>query len=145
MNTNKFPANTVTFEKAVPVWPFGREAEMNLWLSFRACARGAKKTLLRLTGSSAYTVKVGGKFVAFGPARCAHGFWRVDELDLTEYINGESVVTVDVATGTGVASLYLVEGNVLDTTKEFVCELPNDRNIGIMFNGCEAEVNSLKV
>ena len=97
MNTQKFPANTVNFEKAIPVWPFGRETEMNLWLSFRALASGAGKTLLRLTGSSAYTVKVGGKFVAFGPARCAHGFYRADELDLSEYINGESVVTIDVA------------------------------------------------
>ena len=97
MNTQKFPANTVNFEKAVPVWPLGRESEMNLWLSFRTLAAGAKKTLLRLTGSSAYTVKVDGKFVAFGPARCAHGFYRVDELDLSAYINSESVVTIDVA------------------------------------------------
>ena len=34
MNTNKFPANAVSFEKAAPVWPIGRESEMNLWLSF---------------------------------------------------------------------------------------------------------------
>ena len=97
MNTNKFPANAVSFEKAAPVWPIGRESEMNLWLSFRTLAKGANKTILRLTGSSAYTVKVGGEFVSFGPARCAHGFYRVDELDLTAYINGESVVTIDVA------------------------------------------------
>ena len=108
MNTQKFPAKTAYFEKAAPVWPFGRESEMNLWLSFRALAGGAGKTVLRLTGSSAYTVKVGGKFVAFGPARCAHGFYRVDELDLTEHLNGESVVTIDVA-GYSADSFYHID------------------------------------
>ena len=93
----KFPAKTTNFEKASPVWPFGRESEMNLWLSFRTFAKGSEKTILRLTGSSAYTVKVGGEFVAFGPARCAHGFYRVDELDISKYVNGQSVVTINVA------------------------------------------------
>ena len=97
MNTSKFPVQTVNFEKALPVWPFGRETEMNLWLSFRALASCAKKTVLRLTGSCAYDVKVNGKFIAFGPARCAHGFYRVDELDLSEYIEGKSVITISVA------------------------------------------------
>jgi alpha-L-rhamnosidase len=108
MNTNKFPAKTVNFEKAAPVWPIGRESEINLWLSFRAVAKGAKSTLLRLTGSSAYTVKVDGEFVAFGPARCAHGFWRVDELDISEYVHGESVVTIDVA-GYSADSFYHID------------------------------------
>ncbi len=108
MNTNKFPAKTVSFERAVPVWPIGRESEMNLWLSFRVTAKGAAKTALRLTGSSAYTVKVGGEFAAFGPARCAHGFYRVDEIDLSKYINGESVVTVDVA-GYSADSFYHID------------------------------------
>ncbi|MBQ8447735.1 MAG: hypothetical protein IJX27_02245 [Clostridia bacterium] len=104
----KFPVKKVCFEKARPVWPFGRESEMNLWLSFRALASGAGKTVLRLTGSSAYTVKVGGVFVAFGPARCAHGFYRVDELDITDYVNGKSVVTIDVA-GYSVDSFYHID------------------------------------
>lgn len=104
----RFPVNKVKFEKAVPVWPIGRESEMNLWLSFRAVAEGKKKTLLRLTGSSAYTVKVGGKFVAFGPARCAHGFYRVDELELTDHLDGESVVTIDVA-GYSADSFYHID------------------------------------
>lgn len=108
MNTSKFPVQTVNFEKALPVWPFGRETEMNLWLSFRALASGAKKTVLRLTGSCAYDVKVNGKFIAFGPARCAHGFYRVDELDLSEYIEGKSVITISVA-GYNADSFYHID------------------------------------
>jgi len=104
----KFPANKVNFEKALPVWPLGREREMNLWLSFRALANGAQKTVLRLTGSSAYDVKVNGEFIAFGPARSAHGFYRVDELDLSGYVKGNSVITIDVA-GYNADSFYHID------------------------------------
>lgn len=88
---------TIKFDKARPAWILGREKEMNLWISLRAVASGAEKTVLRLTGSCAYDVRVNGEFVAFGPARCAHGFYRVDELDLTAYVSEKSVISVNVA------------------------------------------------
>lgn len=74
MSKTNFPVKTAEFEKALPVWILGREREINLWLSFRTVSKGAKKTVLRLTGSSAYNVKINGNFIAFGPARCAHDF-----------------------------------------------------------------------
>lgn len=92
MNTQTF-----TFEQAIPVWPLGREAEMNLWLSFRTVVKGAEKTVLRLTGSSAYDVRINGEFFAFGPARCAHGFYRVDELDLSGKLHENDIITINVA------------------------------------------------
>ena len=92
-----YEPNTVAFAAASPVWAYDRETEMNLWLSFRAVCKGAEKTVLRLTGSSAYEVKAGGKFIAFGPARCAHGFYRVDELDLSDAVKGETVISINVA------------------------------------------------
>ena len=92
-----YEPNIISFIEAKPVWAYDRETEMNLWLSFRVIARGAEKTVLRLTGSSAYEVKVNGNFIAFGPARCAHGFYRVDELDLSETIKEEAIVTINVA------------------------------------------------
>jgi len=88
---------SATFEKAIPVWATDRETELNLWLSFRTVAMSGTKTILRLTGSTAYDVKVNGTFVAFGPAKCGHGYYRVDELDLTPYIAASSVITVTVA------------------------------------------------
>jgi hypothetical protein len=92
-----YEPNIISFIEAKPVWAYDRETEMNLWLSFRVIAHGAEKTVLRLTGSSAYEVKVNGNFIAFGPARCAHGFYRVDELDLSETIKEEAIVTINVA------------------------------------------------
>ena len=62
---HKYPVKTISFEKAFPVWALGRETEMNLFLSFRTVAKKAEKTILRVTGSSAYDVKVNGSFIAF--------------------------------------------------------------------------------
>ncbi|MBQ0009894.1 MAG: hypothetical protein KBS76_02175, partial [Ruminococcus sp.] len=54
--------------------------------------------VLALTGSSAYVVRVNGRFAAFGPARSAHGFYRVDEIPLDGLCQNEkNVVTVTVA------------------------------------------------
>ena len=115
--------NTIKFEKACPVWILGREREMNLWISLRAVALGAKKMVLRLTGSCAYDVRVNGKFIAFGPARCAHGFYRVDELDLTAYVSEKTVITVNVA-GYNADSFYHLD------QPSFVCaELIEDGEI----------------
>ena len=111
------------FEKACPVWIMGREQEINLWISLRAVARGAEKTVLRLTGSSAYDIRVNGEFIAFGPARCAHGFYRVDEIDLSEFAAEKAVITVNVA-GYNADSFYHLD------QPSFVCaELIEDGEI----------------
>ena len=90
----KYQPTYAEFEQAVPVWAEGREREMNLWLSFRAVVPACESATLRVTGSSAYNVKTDGEFLAFGPARAAHGFYRVDELPLPA---GARVLTIDVA------------------------------------------------
>ncbi len=108
MSKTNFPVKTAEFEKALPVWILGREREINLWLSFRTVSKGAKKTVLRLTGSSAYNVKINGNFIAFGPARCAHDFFRVDEIDISEYSGAPSVIAVDVA-GYNADSFYHID------------------------------------
>ena len=95
-----YPMKTqnIQFQSAVPVWAAGREKELNLWLSARAKLPRVESCILKLTGSSAYIVKVDGAFIAFGPARSAHGFYRVDELELAPYIKeAGSILTITVA------------------------------------------------
>lgn len=76
---------TFDFQRAVPIWAKEREREMNCELAFRAAISGAE-AVLRLTASSIYRVWMNGEFVAAGPARAAHGFYRVDEISLTPYL-----------------------------------------------------------
>ena len=105
------PARAVEFQAARPVWPAGQELEKNLLVGFRAVFEAPLegKTILRLTGSSLYRVYVNGVFCGHGPARGPHGFYRVDELDLTaSLLPGPNLVALEIA-GYNVNSFYLLD------------------------------------
>ena len=100
-----------SFVAAKPVWPEGRETEKNLFVGFRASfkAPANARVWLRATGSSLYRVWLNGEFLAHGPARAAHGFYRVDELDITSRLKpGANLVAFEVA-GYNVNSFYLLD------------------------------------
>ena len=81
MNTNDY-----SFRMARPVWEKGTRKVMNRTVTF--CADLAKGTAATLAAaaSCSFILTVNGQFVAHGPARCAHGFFRVDVYDLTPYL-----------------------------------------------------------
>lgn len=113
-----------SFKKAIPVWADGREKEMNVWLAFTTKVPCGKHTILSVTGSSAYNIRINGEFFAFGPARCAHGFYRVDELDLTFSLSQkENEITITVA-GYNCNSFYH-----LDQPSFFCAEIISDGEI----------------
>ena len=87
------------FQSAQPVWLSGQETERNVTAGFRAVidkpAQG--QTVLRLTASNLYRAWLNGEFLGHGPARGPHGFFRVDELDLTHRLRaGKNVIAVEV-------------------------------------------------
>ena len=90
--------NTTFFSKASPVWFPGREREMNLFAGFRATfnSDSAGTATLRYTGVSLCRVFVNGRFMAHGPARGPHGFFRVDEIPLVIQ-RGANTVAIEVA------------------------------------------------
>ena len=97
---------TYKFRSAKAVWERGEEKTVNRWLVFRAEIKKSADAKIALTGSCAYVLRVNGEFIAFGPARSAHEFYRVDEIDLTPYLkNDVNIVTVTVA-GYNVCSFY---------------------------------------
>ena len=84
---------------------------MNLFVGFRAAFTPAPraKTILRLIGSSLYRVFLNGQFLAHGPARAAHDYFRLDELDITGKLAvGENLLALEVA-GYNVNSYYLLD------------------------------------
>jgi len=104
-------AGAPKFVSARPVWPVGREQEMNLSVGFRAAFRAPEggRPILRATGSSVYRVYLNGEFLGYGPARGPHGFYRVDEWDLTGRLRpGMNLVAFEVA-GYNVNSYYLLD------------------------------------
>jgi alpha-L-rhamnosidase len=87
------------FEKAEPVWLNGLEIEKNIHVGFRAVVPriGKKSVTLRLTGATIYRVFLNGEFVQHGPARGPHGFYRVDELNLSDRVGpGENLIAIEV-------------------------------------------------
>jgi alpha-L-rhamnosidase len=101
----------VLMKKALPVWVSGREKEMNLNLGFRGVfqARKGQAVQLRVTASTIYRIFVNGEFVGSGPARAAHGYFRVDEYTPDVQLReGENVIAVEVA-GYNVNSYYILD------------------------------------
>lgn len=99
------------FKEAVPVWEEGREKEMNLTLGFRASfkAKDKQEALVKITASTLYRVYVNGEFVGSGPARAAHGHYRVDVYQLDELlVEGENILAIEVA-GYNVNSYYTLD------------------------------------
>ena len=114
------------YKKALPVWAEGLEKEKNITLSFSLsidCAEGVPAVLYAST-SGTFTVFVNGDFVAYGPARTAHGYFRVDEIDLAPHLKtGENLLVVRV-TGYNVDSFL-----TLDQPPFFCAELSVDGEI----------------
>jgi len=101
----------VLMKKAVPVWAQGREKEMNLALGFRGVfqANEIQDYTLKITASTLYRVFLNGEFIGYGPARAAHGYFRVDEYNLGERVRkGENILAVEVA-GYNVNSYYTLD------------------------------------
>ncbi len=88
------------FRAARPVWLQGLENEKNIHAGFRAVfsVAGNRRVELKLAGSTLYRVYLNGEFIQHGPARGPHGFFRVDELDLTERLTGgDNLLAIEVA------------------------------------------------
>jgi alpha-L-rhamnosidase len=99
------------FTQAEPLWPDGREKERNLTVGFTASFEQPRQgmTWLRLTGATLYRVFLNGTFISHGPARGPHGFFRVDELNLTDRLTpGINRVAIEVA-GYNANSYYLLD------------------------------------
>src|SRR5664280_2717374 len=111
LTSGSLAASVPAFVSAKPIWPKGRETEKNLFAGFRAAfkAPAQEKVVLRATGATLYRVFLNGHFLAQGPARGPHGYFRVDEWDLTAKLQpGVNVVAFEVA-GYKVNSYYLLD------------------------------------
>ena len=101
----------IAFRSAKPIWPEGREKEMNLWVGFLAVfeAPAGKHVYLRMTGCTFYRVYLNGQFHGWGPGRAPLNFARVDFWDITPLlVEGRNIVAVEVA-GYNVNAYYVMD------------------------------------
>ena len=88
------------FDKAQPVWAQGQATRMNSSVRFKAAfdAETGAKPFLRITGTSAYRIRLNGRHVGYGPARSPKGFFRVDEWSLVAAMReGRNNLEIDAA------------------------------------------------
>ena len=89
------------FYSAKPLWPRGRTREKNLLVGFRcefALPPTVDRILLRCACSSLYRAYLNGRFCAHGPARGPHGWFRIDEWDLSSLTaSGLNILAIEVA------------------------------------------------
>lgn len=84
---------------------------MNLAVGFRTAFNAQPGRIVRLAvaGATVYRIFLNGDFIAFGPARGPHKYFRVDVLDLTRQLKpGKNVLCVEVA-GYNVNSYYILD------------------------------------
>lgn len=99
------------FEFAEPVWRKGLSETMNTMAGFRSVFELEDGAVchLRIACASLYRAYFNGVFVGYGPARAAHGWYRVDEWDLgTNAVIGKNVLSIE-AVGYNVNSFYLID------------------------------------
>jgi len=104
-------AQQPAFTAAKPIWPQGKELDLNLTTGIRAVFDKPETgdVTLRVTASSVYRAWVNGAFAGYGPARGPKGWHRVDEWNITPLLRpGKNVVAVEAA-GYNTNSYYLFD------------------------------------
>jgi len=129
------------FKKAVPVWESGKDKELNYNLIFRTIVPKNENTIIVLSASNMYQLFVNGIMVAEGPARAGHGYYRVDEIDVSPYLTKEENIVAIYVDGYYIKNYYLIrqpaflcaevisDGNVISATgsEGFVAKYHCDR------------------
>ncbi len=107
--------STYTFRRACPVWETGKEKIPNYHITFTVpLSADLQSPVLAIAASTSFTVSIDGQFIAHGPARCAHGWYRVDQLALTKYLtDGGSTLSICVAGYNAQSFAYLSQPSFL--------------------------------
>lgn len=84
------------FLSAKPVWAKGYSETKNVTCVFGAEFLRAEHAVLKITACNFYRVSLNGNFVGYGPARAAHGYFRVDEYVLDD-LDKDNCLTIEVA------------------------------------------------
>ncbi len=80
------------FKKALPIWLKDKENEMNVQARFVTSFDCDGKATLKIAGATYYKVFLNGSLVHYGPAPTAHGFARVDRIELDCEKNNSLVI-----------------------------------------------------
>ena len=104
-------AHAAQFDAAEPIWITTEKGEINSSVAFTTHFEwdGKAALKLRLAGCSIFKVFVNGEFAAYGPARGPHGWFRMDEWDLSRVARkGDNRLSI-VGVAYNTTTYYIVE------------------------------------
>lgn len=103
------------FLKAKPIWIKNKRNVKNLQVGFTSSfnCNDDKDYSIKLSAATQYKLYLNGEFIAYGPARAAHGYVRVDEFKLRPN-QGRNIIAIEVA-GYNCSSFYSIP------LKSFLC------------------------
>ncbi len=87
------------FIKARPVWEREMQKELNHSLKFVSSVKKSENAILRISGYTGYQVFVNGEFIHLGPARAGRGYYRTDEINISEHLKNKLNEIVVISTG----------------------------------------------
>lgn len=97
------------FKSALPVWAVNEEETMNYHLVFRTVVSSCENAVVKVSASNMYQMFINGEFVSEGPARAGHGYYRVDEIDVSSHLTKEKNVISFFVAGYYVENFYLIK------------------------------------
>ena len=85
------------FLLAKPVWAKGLQEQKHINLGlYTKFLKPENQAVIKIAVSGYYRIFVNGKFVNYGPVRCAKNYFRVDEINLMPYLeNGENHIAIE--------------------------------------------------
>lgn len=99
-----------SFIKARPVWECGTEKVINRSIAlYTEIANEGKPVVLAIAAHCSFTVLLNGEIIAHGPARAGHGYYRVDELVLTDKLTKMNNVLCIRVAGYNVNSFHYLD------------------------------------
>lgn len=105
------------------MWLVGLSEEMNIQAGFRAVFTGRRGAhVLRIAGASLYRIRLNGEFVGHGPARCGHGYYRVDEWTLPIRPGG-NLLAIEAAGYNANGFAYLDQPSFIQAEVECDCQV----------------------
>ena len=122
------------FEKAKPIFLKDKSTSLNTFAVFRAEIKYIQNATLYITASTFYRLKINGTFVAFGPARTAKGYTRVDRMDISAHLqNGKNEILIEVA------GYYCASLSTVRQPSFLLCEIHGENEViaatGFDFDG----------
>ena len=97
------------FLDAKPIWVEGKETEVNCRVQFKAICEKSDNTQIKIATSGIYQLWINGEFISYGPARAGKNHFRMENIDISKYLNREKNIVIIEVAGYCCTSFYIMQ------------------------------------